>query len=611
MKKKNKFLAPLISLLLIAAIGGGIAAYFITRPKDPVPVYSIQDCYLYSYYWDGGNNTDGIVTSDKLQTVYLSPSQEVTEVNVQMGQQVHVGDTLLTYDTTLSQITLERQRLDIERKKLLLEDYKKQLEAINRMKPISYNTTPTTKPTTTATRPVTNHPEESLPSSGYLVYGSHAGTNSDPLRVWVRSDYTLKSTDLASIMEKAKLVNAYLVVETREGNRNTGEVQNIIGLEVERVELNQEPKPTEPTEPTQPEPSTAPDENPIQGPSGGDETNPAPTEPVPSEPEPTESEPTEPLPTESEPEPTTLSAFLPFENLVRLANLESSQYVYVIRSVFPAKPLQNNPSVPATTPTTPSSNVNYNSGYTAAEITQMKKDKQDEIKELEFTIRMAESEYKIMQKEFDNGIVTSEIDGYVVAVLDPEEAMLNNQPVVKVSGGGGFNIQGSVSELKLDSIHIGDTVQIECWMSGITCEGTITNIGDFPVDQSGWYGDGNPNVSYYPFTVTIDGSENLQTGEYAQITYSTDTDEADSLYMQCAFLRNENGVYYAYVRDEDGLLEKRQLSVGQIIYNGEAIRIYSGLTMSDYVAFPYGPGLEDGVETVITSDMSALYGYDY
>ena len=60
-----------------------------------------------------------------------------------------------------------------------------------------------------------------------------------------------------------------------------------------------------------------------------------------------------------------------------------------------------------------------NSGYTSNEIAQMRSDKEAEIKQLEFDIKMAEAEYKIMKKEFDNGEVKSEIDGYVVSRSHP------------------------------------------------------------------------------------------------------------------------------------------------------------------------------------------------
>lgn len=592
MRKKQNVWVPIISLLLVLAIAGGIAAYFFFKPSAPVNVYNIEECYLYTMYWESGNNTEGIVSADKLQTVYVSATQEVTEVNVQMGQQVHVGDPLLTYDTTLSSLSLERQRLDIERKKMQLKDLQAQLAEINKMKPMvvtNPTTKPTTKPTAT-TKPTSNLPEEELGTKTFLVYGTHNGTQSDPLRVWIKEGSSLQQKDIEEIMSKSNPEMVYMVLETRENNKSTGDVVNCMGIQVVRQAIGN----------VKPGSGSVQDPDPV--------LKPDPTEPVTEEP----TDPSEPtVPTDpSDPSETTEAGITGSQPSVRTQNTEV-QYTYAIKSVFTAKPLDPSAPEPTTPPATGPS-VNVNSGYTSGEIAQMRKDKQAEIKELQFTIKMAEAEYKIMQKEFDNGVVTSDVDGYVVSVLDPEEAMMNGEPVVKVSGGGGFTIQGTVSELKLDSIHIGDPVQIECWMSGTYCEGTITAIGDYPAtNQYGWYGDSNPNVSYYPFTVTIDGSENLQAGEYAQITYTANGAEEDPFFMLCAFLRNENGIYYAYVENEEGKLEKRRLEVGQLIYNGEAIRVYSGLSKQDYVAFPYGSGIKEGAPTVHTSDMSDLYGYGY
>ena len=66
--------------------------------------------------------------------------------------------------------------------------------------------------------------------------------------------------------------------------------------------------------------------------------------------------------------------------------------------------------------------IDYGSGYTAAQIAQMCSDKQKEIKELDFKIKMADAEYKIMQTEVSDGNVYSNIDGEVVSLLTEEEA---------------------------------------------------------------------------------------------------------------------------------------------------------------------------------------------
>ncbi len=225
-----------------------------------------------------------------------------------------------------------------------------------------------------------------------------------------------------------------------------------------------------------------------------------------------------------------------------------------------------------------------NSGYTSNEIAQMRSDKEAEIKQLEFDIKMAEAEYKIMKKEFDNGEVKSEIDGYVVSVLTPEEALANKEPVVKVSGGGGFFVQALVGELDRDELEIGQTVQIVSWNTGVNCEGTISAIGDYPSTDSYYRGEGNPTVSYYPVTISVDESENLEAGSYVQVTYASAAAEDNGFYLNSAFIRTEEGKSYVYVQGAEGKLEKREITTGPTLWG--QTKIYSGMEVGEYVAFP-------------------------
>ena len=104
--------------------------------------------------------------------------------------------------------------------------------------------------------------------------------------------------------------------------------------------------------------------------------------------------------------------------------------------------------------------IDYGSGYTAAQLAEMRSEQEKKIKQLQFDIKMADAEYKIMLTEVSDGNVYSEIDGEVVSVLTEEEAKLQQQPIVKVSGGGGFYVEGSVSELEKDNLIIGQEVTI-------------------------------------------------------------------------------------------------------------------------------------------------------
>ena len=248
--------------------------------------------------------------------------------------------------------------------------------------------------------------------------------------------------------------------------------------------------------------------------------------------------------------------------------------------------------------------IDYGSGYTSAQLAQMRADQEKKIKQLEFDVKMAEADYKIMLTEVSDGNVYAEIDGKVVSVLPEEDARLQRQPMLKVSGGGGFYIQGSISELEKDKLQPGQEVTINDWNTGMTYTGEIRTVGDFPTLSDGWNGIGNPNSSYYPFTAFVDETADLQAGSYCSIQFSTAGAE-QGVYLENAFIRQEQGRHYVYLRGASGKLEKRYVAVGKSLW-GSYKQILSGITEDDLLAFPYGKNLKEGADTV-ESDLSVLY----
>ena len=212
----------------------------------------------------------------------------------------------------------------------------------------------------------------------------------------------------------------------------------------------------------------------------------------------------------------------------------------------------------------------------------------------------------LMQREFGDGCIRATLDGEVISLLTEEQARDSRQPMVKVSGGGGFFVEGSVSELEKENLKLGQEVTINDWSTGNMYTGEVCEIGDFPTYGDGWNGMGNPNASYYPFRVFIDGSADLQEGTYVSVTYSAASAE-NGVYLENPFLRTEGGESYVYVRGTDGKLEKRIVTTGRSLW-GSYTEIRSGLTQEDYVAFPYGKNVKSGVSTQ-EGDLATLYGY--
>jgi hypothetical protein len=170
----------------------------------------------------------------------------------------------------------------------------------------------------------------------------------------------------------------------------------------------------------------------------------------------------------------------------------------------------------------------------------------------------------------------------------------------------GYYVEGTVSELALNTIEVGQSVTVNSWDTGAVYTGRIVEIGEYPTEDQGYSYD-STNASYYPYKVFIDESADLKEGFYVSMTYQSPEQAAGTLYLQNAFLRTEGNRSYVYARNAEGLLEKRYLECG-VSTDGYMTPIYSGITEEDYVAFPYGKSIVEGAPTYEGTDQD-LYGY--
>lgn len=260
--------------------------------------------------------------------------------------------------------------------------------------------------------------------------------------------------------------------------------------------------------------------------------------------------------------------------------------------VEPTEPVETEPEVDY-----------FGSGYTYSQIQEMKKEQEQKIKDLDIQLKLAQSELKIMQKELSDGNIYAEQDGKVISLLTEEEAKLKSQPIIKLSSGGGYYIDATLSELERDLVKVGQEVTVNSWDTGMTYTGTVVSISDVPSSRNSYNGNNNPNASSYPFRVFVDESADLQAGSYVNVQYSSA--EQSGIYLEKPFLRTEDGQSVVYARGEDGLLERRVVTVGKSM-GGSYVEIKDGLTENDMVAFPYGKNVKPGVPTE-EGDYSDMY----
>ena len=731
--KAKKTLISVSAGAAAVAIVAGIAFGFRGR-GEPVGVYPFSMVGM-TEFWGDNQESYGPVTTDRIQTVYLSDTQTITGVKVKEGDTVKKGDVLMTYDTTLSELELERKRLDVEKAKLQVKEAQEELARINAMKPmgdvdislpvegtdwgetIQGDYTIVTKddefdgssPEKAVvcwlkdTTPVNNAllrelyyrammnqiaNAEKTPSSGSALPDTGKGnTQEEPLLEEEKEntdtsgqDEDKENTDSSGLDEENKDANAGNGEENTEGNGgDTGNQENDPNETGDGENQTQET----PSQPPEPDAFTLfamraptslkiradvsdgglmqvyqgdavtltftssvtdwehsdyvnwdlnPKTGPLRGyPNGKGYTVSGTTSTIGE----TEYTVTATYQVNGLP---TLTATRSFTLKVLPKPVESAAEInsfYAILQVT-AENRENAPckiwqglkvnvydgggfgfsfcDVPGqdvffpedTDDDSSSPDIDFGSGMTAAEIAKLRREQEKKIKELTASAKMTESEYNLMVREFSDGNIRATLDGVVVSLMTEEESRQNKLPIMKVSGGGGFYVQGSVSELEKDRLKVGQEVSINDWNTGGVYTGTVESIGDFPVQGEGWNGIGNPNASYYPFRVFIDGTADLQEGSYVSVTYSA-AEAENGVYLENPFLRTDDGDPYVYVRGRNGKLEKRAVTTGKSLW-GSYTEIRSGLSADDYVAFPYGKNVKPGAATV-ESDLSALYGY--
>lgn len=559
-KLKKGIIAAACVVGVCGAVWGGLTIARNAQRGD-VNVYAVNECAM-TDYWGDTSNTSGMVTTDKLQKIYISQSQTVKKVWVKEGDSVKKGTALVSYDSTLTQATVERAKIDYDRQTENLEVMKNELELLKKAKNKETLEAEKTKLEAELQAEISRldgaggyDPEKAVEPGLVTPMAEGSGNSKDkPIYYYWLTDEPLSDKVLRNLlhgteinratpMDKTPTVSTYLVLVSRDKDKMGG-MPTSRGLLI--------------TETFTPDSTEQPVEGaPISG---------------------------------------TVSISFRFCDLPEYIDPErtydSDKYKELTRKIAQIQEL-------------------LDASMTQLEINKAILEKAQAVKEQEVNLKVAKLKLDKKLAELGDGNVYAEFDGTVKAVRDPDEAYNNSEAVVELSGGGGYYVTGTLSEMDLGSVQVGDSVSISSWMTGAACEGTIVSIDDYPTSNGNNWGDGNRNVSYYPFKVFVTEDANLQPNDYVDIQYQKDTsaeESGSSLYLQSMFIRTDNGKSYVMARGEDGRLEQRWVQTGRDLW-GSYTQIRGGLTVDDYVAFPYGRDVVEGAHTQeATTDQLYNYG---
>lgn len=245
------------------------------------------------------------------------------------------------------------------------------------------------------------------------------------------------------------------------------------------------------------------------------------------------------------------------------------------------------------------------STMTRAEAIKLQKNK---IASLKLDLQESDINITKLEKKVNRQIVNSKLDGTVTYVGDALTGTSEGNAFIKVKSKEGFYVKGTVSELLLDQVKEGATLNCMSYENGnFTAE--VVDVSDYPISGNSYgFGDSNPNVSYYTFSAKIpDKSVTVRDQEWLNITLDAPVQDG-SFVLSKAFVRTENGSSFVY-KDDNGVLKKQAVTVGGSVEGGYSVLIKGGIKKEDKIAFPYGKAVQEGARTK-EATLEEFYGYN-
>lgn len=561
---------------------------FYLNSTNKIDVNSVST--LNTGYWDNPSTSTGFVSNSDTQSVLYDASKTITQVFVQEGQQVNAGDPLLSYDLTTLQSAVDTSQLDVEKAQNAITLAEHELKKL-------LNTTPI--PDVVEEPEIQDHTPAPLPGvpakdgNGFYPYVlslSQAEKNFTAYKIYYAST-------TSEAPEKGPHEEASLWKEERE----TKESNNTCWYWIEYTYTDSSTNAYDPKDVVEyySDKQQVPNkeiflagtkQNPyvfklsekqgfVYGKLFLDNAN--------------------------------LNQYLRFDVYTNDGEIDSSWLVRCDK--FTTKQSMNEGDMYSVISHTkeeqkyveveqkPSQDIS--SGYTEIELAKAIRDKKQELKTLDLDLRKAKLSLSENKALLNDGIVRAKRSGIVRNIKDLSNPIQDGSAFLEVATGQGTYIKGSISELMLNQIKVGDTISAYCWTSGETFDAKIQSIDTVPSSNSNYNGSGNPNVSYYGFEAYAKDASKIQAGEYLELTFNLSSDTTSSIWLSKAYVKQEGNKYYV-LKDVHGKLKKQYVTVGKIVW-GDTMEIKDGLSDTDYIAFPYSKNAKEGVKTQKSSEATS------
>lgn len=561
---------------------------FYLNSTNKIDVNSVST--LNTGYWDNPSTSTGFVSNSDTQSVLYDASKTITQVFVQEGQQVNAGDPLLSYDLTTLQSAVDTSQLDVEKAQNAITLAEHELKKL-------LNTTPI--PDVVEEPEIQDHTPAPLPGvpakdgNGFYPYVlslSQAEKNFTAYKIY----YTSTTSEAP---EKGPHEEASLWKEEREtkesnntcwywieytytdGSTNAYDPKDVVEYYSDKQQIPNKEIFLAGTKQNPYVFKLSENQGFVYGKLFLDNAN--------------------------------LNQYLRFDVYTNDGEIDSSWLVRCDK--FTTKQSMNEGDMYSVISHTkeeqkyveveqkPSQDLS--SGYTEIELAKAIRDKKQELKTLDLGLKKAQLSLSENKALLNDGVIRAKRSGIVRNIKKTSDSLQDGNTFLEVAGGQGTYIKGSISELMLNQIKVGDTISAYCWTSGETFDAKIQSIDTVPSSNSNYNGSGNPNVSYYEFEAYAKDASKIQAGEYLELTFNSAGDTTSSIWLSKAYVKQEGNKYYV-LKDVHGKLKKQYVTVGKIVW-GDTMEIKDGLSDTDYIAFAYSKNAKEGVKTQKSSEATS------
>lgn len=553
---------------------------FYLSSSNTIEVHSVSSLNI--GYWDNPSTSTGLVSNSDTQSVLYDSSKTITQVFVKDGQQVSVGDPLLSYDLTTLQSAVDTSQLEVEKAQNAITLANHELKKL-------LNTTPVPDVTPEPDIPdPTPAPLPDIPNQDgnglypYILSLSQAEKNFTNYKIYyadTESEAPEKGPHEDDSLWKEERVKKtsdhtcwYWIEYTYiDGSNNVYDTKDVVEYYSDQQQIPSENISIVGTKQNPYVFNLSEAQGFVYGKLFLDNAN--------------------------------LNQYLRFDVYTNDGDLSSSWLVRCDK--FAAKQSMNEGDMYSVISHTkeeqkyveveqkPSQDIPP--GYTEIELAKAIRDKKQELKTLDLDLRKAQLSLSENKALLNDGVIRAKRNGVVRNVKKASDSLQDGNTFLEVAGGQGAYIKGNISELMLDQVKVGDTISAYCWTNGETFDAKIQSIDTVPSSSSNYNGSGNPNVSYYGFEAYAKEASKIQASEYLELTFNSNTDTTSSIWLSKAYVKQEGNKYYV-LKDNHGRLKKQYVTVGKIVW-GDTMEIKDGLSDTDYIAFAYSKNAKEGVKT--------------